>query len=273
MLSRHGEMIVAIINNRRDFDILLTRHWYRIPIDSVDKWLKKAWKPRWLAFYLTKIFGNDAFSIRYYAEVSDIRQVFRYELFPYEPQNKKTDKRYYQILLGEIKRLPKSIPSRRRRRIIFIPTTWEKFISAEEINDLYDESPLEDRLWTELKRLKIRAERQEFVRINDADYALDFAIYCKLGKLDIETDGDTWHANPECSREDNVRNNTLQCDGWHQLRFNTEQIRKKMTEYCIPQIAETINKLGGIAENTFSYGRKINLNAPQAYQAGLFDDV
>jgi hypothetical protein len=67
---------------------------------------------------------------------------------------------------------------------------------AVEINDLYDESPLEDRLWAEMKRLQIHAERQEFVRADQHDYALDFALYCALGKIDVETDGDTWHANP-----------------------------------------------------------------------------
>jgi hypothetical protein len=32
-------------------------------------------------------------------------------------------------------------------------------MQALEINDLYDESPLEDRLWAEFKRLQISAER------------------------------------------------------------------------------------------------------------------
>jgi hypothetical protein len=36
----------------------------------------------------------------------------------------------------------------------------EKFLKAEEINDLYNEGPLEDKLWYEFKREKIEAERQ-----------------------------------------------------------------------------------------------------------------
>lgn len=43
---------------------------------------------------------------------------------------------------------------------MFIPTTWEKFVNAVEINDLYDESSLEDQLWAQFKRLEISAERQ-----------------------------------------------------------------------------------------------------------------
>jgi hypothetical protein len=52
-----------------------------------------------------------------------------------------------------------------------------------EINDLYDESPLEDRLWVEFKRVEIGAERQEFVEVKKRLYALDFAICCALGKI------------------------------------------------------------------------------------------
>ena len=73
--------------------------------------------------------------------------------------------------------------------------TWEKFIRAEEINDLYNESPLEDTLWNALNGLHVPPERQEVVTVKDRDYFFDFAIYCANGKLDVETDGDHWHAN------------------------------------------------------------------------------
>ncbi len=55
------------------------------------------------------------------------------------------NRRYYQLLLGNLQPLPKPILSRRLRRITFIPTTRKKFKTAIEINDLWDESPLEDR--------------------------------------------------------------------------------------------------------------------------------
>ncbi len=177
-----------------DFRILSSQHWYRIPVERAQKWLKRAWPPQWIAFYQTQVFGTEEFSIRYYAEIADICQVYRHELFPHEPQNKKSDSRYYKIMICLLQQLPKPILSRRRRRIIFIPTTWQKFVNAAEINDLYDDSPLEDRLWAELKRLEISVQRQEFIRINKTDYALDFAVYCKSGNLDIETDGDMWHS-------------------------------------------------------------------------------
>ena len=198
-----GEVLVAILNNLLDFAVARDEHWYRIPVSSVRRFLKDRWPPDWLAFYQTKVFGDEAYAVNYYAQVLEVRKAHRWQLFPDEPLDEKSQRLYYQIILGPLQRLPQPIVSRRWRRIVFIPTTWQKFVDAVEINDLYDESPLEDRLWVELKRLKISAERQFFIMVKDRFYSLDFAFLCALGKLDVETDGDTWHSDPDCIPEDN----------------------------------------------------------------------
>jgi hypothetical protein len=152
-------VLVAIMNNAHDFALARDKHWYRIPVSS-DKWLKRVWPPLWLAFYQTKIFGVERYAIRYFADVRDIRDVPRSDLFPNQPRDQKSQKIYHQLMLGPLQRLPRPIISHRRRRILFIPTNGSKFLHAAEINDLYNESPLEDRLWVELKRLSVNAERQ-----------------------------------------------------------------------------------------------------------------
>ncbi|MCP4110661.1 MAG: DUF559 domain-containing protein [Desulfobacteraceae bacterium] len=265
-----NEVLVAIINNLSDFAIAQNQNWYRIPAKSVEKWLKKRWPPRWLSFYQTKVFGNEKWAINYYAEIIDIRKVFRWQLFPDEPVNKKTETQYYQIVIEPLQRLSKPILSRRLRRIIFISTTWEKFINAVEINDLYDESPLEDRLWAEFKRLKINAERQEFIKAGKRNYALDFAIYCESGKIDVETDGDTWHSKRESIAHDNLRDNDLKTEGWRVLRFNTSQIQEQLNEYCLDTIIRNINNLGGIKQGSF-FSRKLSLKPGGGIQLELFD--
>ncbi|MGH2521173.1 MAG: endonuclease domain-containing protein [Anaerolineales bacterium] len=225
-----------------------------------------------MALYQTKKFGQEAHAVNYYAEVLDIRQAYRWQLFPNQPANEKGIRRYHQLFLKPLQKLPNPIFSRRRRRIIFIPTTWKKFSNASEINDLYDESSLEDRLWAALKRLQIQAERQELVTIEDRNYFLDFAVYCATGKIDIETGGDEWHANPEKAVLDNLRDNDLESRGWQQLRFTTHQIQEQMAEYCAPKVVEMINTLNGLDEGKF-VPRKIDLSAPDgSYQLGLFDD-
>jgi very-short-patch-repair endonuclease len=139
-----------------------------------------------------------------------------------------------------LRTLPRPILSLRFRRVTFIPTTWQKFQAAEEINDLWDESPLEDDLWAELKRLHLGAERQEFVTLKRKRHALDFAFHCANGDLNVETDGDIWHSDVKRIAEDNRRDNALETEGWRLLRFNTAQIRDEMAAYCLPTIWQRI---------------------------------
>jgi len=273
-MSARDEVLVAIINNLHDFNTAREKHWYRIPVSSKEKWLKERWPPKWLALYQTKKFGEEAYGVSYYAQVLDIRQVYRWQLFPDEPHTEKNTRRYYQLFLEPLRRLPKPILSRRRRRIIFISTLWQKFLSATEINDLYDESSLEDRLWAAFKQLEIQSERQELVTIKDHNYFLDFAIYCASGKLDVETDGDEWHANPEKSSLDNIRDNELQNAGWQRLRFTGHQIQEQLVEYCVPKVVAAINNLDGMKEEGKFMPRKIDLSASDGtYQLGLYDNL
>ena len=86
--DNRGEVLVAIIKEPSDFAIVRDQHWYRIPVNSVDKRLKKRWPPRWLAFYLTKVFGHERHAVNYYARVVDIRKVYRWELFQDNPPDK-----------------------------------------------------------------------------------------------------------------------------------------------------------------------------------------
>jgi very-short-patch-repair endonuclease len=247
-MANADSVLVAIMNNRVDFEIARDNHWYRIPVEKAEKWGKHHWPPKWLAFYQTRAFGDEAHLIKYYAHVHDILKVKRCELFPDQPGDQKADHLYYQLILSPLLEKRPPIPSLRFRRVVFIPTTWQKFWTALEINDLWDESPLEDALWLELKRLQLTPERQEFVTLNMRRYAFDFAFHCARGKLNVETDGDLWHSHPARIAEDNRRDNALARAGWRLLRFNTSQIREQMADYCLPLIREMVDDLGGPGE-------------------------
>lgn len=264
-------VLVAVLNNARDLDIAQTQHWYRIPVDSARKWIGNRWPPQWLAFYQTMAFSNEPCTVNYFAPVESVREVSRSQLFPDEPPNPKSHRRYFQVMLGNIERLSRPILSRRWRRIVFIRTTWEKFQRAAEINDLFDESPLEDRLWAELKRRQILAERQDFVTVNGRDYALDFALYCAKGKLNVETDGDTWHTDRARIVHDNLRDNDLETAGWKLLRFNSLQLNEAMADYCVPTIVNNVKALGGLDEGRI-VPRDIHSDPSHPSQLGLFDD-
>jgi very-short-patch-repair endonuclease len=125
-------------------------------------------------------------------------------------------------------------------------------------------------MWRGFKSAGIRAQRQEWVELGGQSYFLDFAIYCASGKLDVETDGDLWHANPERAIADNERDNDLHSDGWSVLRFSTRQIGEEPGKYCVPKVIETVNRLGGVDDHAVP--RLIpTRHADGSYQLGLFD--
>ena len=80
------EALVAIVNDPRDLALAREQGWYRIPVSSAERWLKGRWPPRWLAFYQTKVFGEEAYGVHYYAPVLGIDKAFRWQLLPEQPK-------------------------------------------------------------------------------------------------------------------------------------------------------------------------------------------
>ena len=235
------QVLVALMNNKRDFAIARDEHWYRIPVKSAPS----AVVAHHIAFYQTKVFGDEKWSINYWAEIKDRRIVKRSDLFPDQPTHARADKDYYRLELGELQKLARPILSHRGRRIVFIPTTLKKFQNAIEINDLFHESPLEDELWEAFKSQRIEAERQYYLNIHKSTYCLDFALFCGTGLIDVECDGDTWHAQRERIPLDNARDNALTTQGWSVLRFNSRALHDDLPD-CIYKVRETINQRGGL---------------------------
>lgn len=263
-----GEVLVAILNNWADFHILQNQGWYRIPLRNVPR----RWPPRWLAFYQTKVFGDEAYTINYFGRVTDARVVPRRQLFPDEMENPKSDQLYCQIFIDQLQTRHEPLRSLRPRRLVFVPTTWAKFSLATEFNDIFDDSPLEDILWRELKQLRIPAERQWVVHLNPKKrFVLDFAIFCHNGNIDVETDGDSYHIGKEQGSADNLRNNELEAIGWHVLRFTTNHIQEQSVAYCVPQIIKTIDNLGGLAESEVVYSRLYPSDTGMMTQQALFE--
>ncbi len=242
--NKQKDLLVALLPNKGDLTILQEQKWYRIPVKSKPK----RWPPKYLAFYQPKAFGDDAYKIRYFGNVADIDIVKRREIFPNQIESSESEKQYFRLHIDEVREREQPIPSLRPRRLLFIPTTWEKFQYAEQINDLFDDSPLEDLMWREFKKLEVKAERQWRLPIEKRNYYLDFAVFCNDGFIDIETDGDYWHIRKDRAAEDNIRNNAMASKGWKVLRFNTKQVNEEMQSYCIPEIDETINHLGGLSD-------------------------
>ncbi len=227
------------------WDVICEKRWYHIPVKSAPDNVSLA---EFIAFYFPKIFGEEErYKVNHYAQVRAVDIVKRVKLFPGEPKHKGAHEDYFQFHLGEIKRLPHPIPSKRWRRIVHIPTSRQKLFSAEEINDLYDTSPLEEKVYREMKRRRIDAERQVFVQVAGRVYCLDFGIFCRNGDIDVECDGEKYHILPDALTRDRERNNQLTSFGWHVLRFSGKEINWTLAN-CFKVIEKTISNLGGLRQ-------------------------
>jgi len=242
MKNKNIPALVAIVPRKKDWKILEEKHWYRIPVKSAPEIANKI---RYLAFYQPSIFGEEKYAVNYYTKVKKIETVKRIDLLPDEPKHIRANADYYKFTIGNLKKLLHFIPSKKWRRIVFIPTTLNRLINAEEINDLYHTSPIEEKMYKMMKREQIPAERQLFVREERKRYCLDFGIFCKEGKINVECDGDTYHTSKEAIKKDRRRNNTLTSSGWTVLRYSGAEINRD-TKTCVKEVKKNIKMLGGL---------------------------
>ena len=154
--AEDGPALVVIVNNRADWRRVVEEGWYRIPVKRAPHPVA-AW---FLAFYHTRAFGRDAHHIRFVARARRYRLVHRRDLIPEQPDHPRASERYYRVDLGPLEELAYPIPSRRLRRITFIPTTLRRLREADEINDLWLGDDVEDLLWDLFRDAGIKAERR-----------------------------------------------------------------------------------------------------------------
>jgi UV DNA damage endonuclease len=141
-------VLVAVMNSQRDLELARQESWYRIPLKRAPRQVGADV----LALYQTAAFGpREQWAVNYYAQIRRYRIVTRTELLPHEADHPRAGDSYFKVEIGPLQRLENPIPSQRLRRITFIPTTLEKLLKAEEINDLWMGNPLQERLWMEMK--------------------------------------------------------------------------------------------------------------------------
>jgi hypothetical protein len=173
-------VLVAIMNCQDDFAVARDEGWYRVPKKHAPASTTEAVI---LAFYLTKAFGDQKWSIPCYAPIRGHELVRRRDLFPEQGDHPRAEELYYKLQLGPLKELEEPIPSLRWRRVTFIESTWDRFIAADEINDLYASGA--DGLYVTLKEENLHAEREFLLSEEGVDYVVDMAIPCRDGTVAI----------------------------------------------------------------------------------------
>lgn len=251
-----SRVLVAYLPNPRDLELAERQGWYRIRSREMADRLRGGISGfGYLAFYQPKTFGHEKYCVRRYARVRAVREARRVELLPDQPHHPRAQDLYYKLELGPVRVLDRPVVSQRPRRILFIPTTWAKVQVLREINDLFIGSRIEDLLYRRLRELELTPEREWYEACADParagrprrSFFMDFALFCRDRQLDIEADGDTWHTGPRVAAADNERDNLLEANRWHILRFNTSQIEREM-DATLSVIREAVNRYGGVLD-------------------------
>ncbi len=142
-----ARVLVAIVTRRRDLAAARDEGWYRIPLARAPR----ALHAEYLAFYQTAAFDTERWVVRYMAEVRAVSIATRAALLPEEASHPRASERYYRFAIGPLLELPVPLPSRRLRRIAFIPTTAGQLLRAHDLNELWhnidDVSAGWDALW------------------------------------------------------------------------------------------------------------------------------
>ncbi|MEA3309457.1 MAG: hypothetical protein U9Q70_08090 [Chloroflexota bacterium] len=180
MFHAADRVIVGVMTTPRDFRLAQEVGWYRIPQRHAPQSTSSA---AVLAFYFTAPFKSYKWAIHWYAEVRGYELVRRRDLLPAQPDHPHADDPYYKMQLGPLIPREPSIPSLRWRRITFIETTWDRFNTAEEINDLYVSGA--EGLYVTLKESGFFPAREYLIRDENQSYTADLAIHCRQGTVAV----------------------------------------------------------------------------------------
>lgn len=175
-------VLVGVMPSPKDLEIAETQHWYRIPQKHAPTIGIQA---EMVAFYFTKSFPEgQRYGIHYYARRTGHELVRRVDLFPDQPNHPRASDPYYMLQLGPLRKKEPPIRSVRWRRITFIQTTWDRFVAAREVNDLYStDKQFVDRVYHTLKQRGIQPDRNVEIQESGETIHIDILIPCQDGAV------------------------------------------------------------------------------------------
>ena len=265
--TEENTVLVAFMPSPKDMALAHTRGWYRLPAEHAPHVLTSG-KLSHIAFYQPQSFGEERSLVRWYSPVTSLVLRRRIEVLPEEPHHPNAQRQYYIIGCANMQELPVPIRCHRPRRVVFIPTTYRKLVTATDINHLFNDSPLENLLSYELYRASIPTERQLDVKVGTRWFRLDFAVFCKTGNIGLECDGDEHHMHPDAVDHDKQRANLLATIGWRILHFTRSKLYGEMPA-TLGMVRDVINHYGGLqdpnADGGFRYAHGPDDGQPRLF--------
>jgi len=171
-------VLVGVVNRKKDFVIARDNHWYRIPQNQMPRGINA----EYVALFLSgKPFKEQSGGIAYFARITGYELVRRKDLLPDE--DKRPEEVYYKIQLNKLIEKDPPIINASKRRISFIHTTWDRFISAKTIADLYSRADYYvDRIYHALRNRGVTATPYWSTDYRDTNYPAQIRLICDNGE-------------------------------------------------------------------------------------------
>ena len=190
-------VLVGVIRRKRDLEKARDEHWYRVPQGKAPKGVHA----EYVAFYLSRAFGEENGGIRYYARRTGVELAQRRELLPEEANHARADHWYHKLQLGELRRKDPPILNPTKRPVAFIYTTWDRFVQARVLADLYSKADyFVDRVYYALKRRGVRSvrvwEAEPRSAQDAAPHGAQIRVQCAEGTVIASTQPEGEHIIP-----------------------------------------------------------------------------
>lgn len=181
-------VLVGVINRKRDLVYAREEHWYRIPQARMPRGINA----EYIAFFLSgAVFKERSGGIHYYAERTGLELVYRKDLLPEEANHPRARDVYYKVQLGQLREKTPPILNPTARIVTFIHTTWDRFVHAREIGDLYSTADyFVDRIYHALRSSGLTPERIWQAEYREAGRAPQLRILCEKGTVIASTSRD-----------------------------------------------------------------------------------
>ena len=188
-------VLVGVINRKRDLNYLKQQRWYRIPQGRMPHGVYTEYIAFYVSGYASKAYGTPG--IHYYGKVSGVELAYRRDLVPHQPNHKRANETYYKVQFHSVIQRHPPITNDHNDSVVFIYTTWDRFVKARNIRDLYSDADyFVDRIYHALRDKRYRVERTWSAERKQTGYGPRLRILCDNGASVV--------ASTEASQDVNV---------------------------------------------------------------------
>jgi hypothetical protein len=180
-------VLIGVMSRQSDFELAKTQGWYRVPQAKAPK----AHQAAYVAFFFSKDFGPQNGGVYYYAALSGHELTTRADLLPGEAHHPKAKEAYYKLQFRELQAKLPPLLNPRKRRFAFIYSTWDRFVAAKSLEDLYSQADhLVDRVYYALRDLGLPVQRRWEAAAQYSIPRAQLRVLCEAGEVLASPYGD-----------------------------------------------------------------------------------